>query len=390
MSSGHSPGDFCTGFCSCGDLFSETDNELSMQHAYPVHQEISDEILPMHYGRTFTRERKKSVKPAQLSSIRDLTQLNVYIILHPFYSMAIGPERRDGRRGVPRRNHFHFAMAEKQYEKVAEAAMAELEGGMCWPVEWFKEDLLEAQCSWTDSQRFLWNLTVFLYGIEFWLAAFGSKRHLFPSNFRRNWTHSWITSRGQLKPKMVLQWTCWSGGLSHEVWGLKSTNVPGRKNSGTGKMIHFLDWFLVPFFSGIWMSIFRGGIWIFIILKKFITILDGSDSLELNWGYRQSLGIDDRRQWSIYPVGICFSLTSKTFVGSSHEVCINLWWSEMIHQRWSQMWSSVHTHIHFCVGGGETHSAGCWDWEDHQSVIPRAQDDGSLCQVPVTGGTRTA
>ena len=77
MSSGHSPGDFCTGFCSCGDLFSETDNELSMQHAYPVHQEISDEILPMHYGRTFTRERKKSVKPAQLSSIRDLTQLNV-------------------------------------------------------------------------------------------------------------------------------------------------------------------------------------------------------------------------------------------------------------------------------------------------------------------------
>ena len=50
-------------------------------------------------------------------------------------------------RGEPRRNHFHFAMAEKQYEKVAEAAMAELEGGMCWPVEWFKEDLLEAQCS---------------------------------------------------------------------------------------------------------------------------------------------------------------------------------------------------------------------------------------------------
>jgi len=26
------------------DLFSETDNELSMQHAYPVQQEISDEI----------------------------------------------------------------------------------------------------------------------------------------------------------------------------------------------------------------------------------------------------------------------------------------------------------------------------------------------------------
>ena len=77
MSSGHSPGDFCSGLCSCGDLFSETDNELSMQHAYPVHQEISDEILPMHYGRTFTRERKKRVKPAQLSSIRDLTQLNV-------------------------------------------------------------------------------------------------------------------------------------------------------------------------------------------------------------------------------------------------------------------------------------------------------------------------
>ena len=76
MSSGHSPGDFCSGFCSCGDLFSETDNELSMQHAYPVHQEISDEILPMHYGRTFTREWKKRVKPAQLSSIRDLTQLN--------------------------------------------------------------------------------------------------------------------------------------------------------------------------------------------------------------------------------------------------------------------------------------------------------------------------
>ena len=80
MSSGHSPGDFCSGFCSCGDLFSETDNELSMQHAYPVHQEISDEILPMHYGRTFTRERKKRVKPAQLSSIRDLTQLNEYMI----------------------------------------------------------------------------------------------------------------------------------------------------------------------------------------------------------------------------------------------------------------------------------------------------------------------
>ena len=78
MSSGHSPGDFCSGLCSCGDLFSETDNELSMQHAYPVHQEISDEILPMHYGRTFTRERKKRVKPAQLSSIRDLTQLNVH------------------------------------------------------------------------------------------------------------------------------------------------------------------------------------------------------------------------------------------------------------------------------------------------------------------------
>eukprot|EP00438_Fugacium_kawagutii_P012777 Skav223621 [mRNA] locus=scaffold3504:19879:20570:- [translate_table: standard] len=51
-------------------------------------------------------------------------------------------------------------MAEKQYEKIAEAAMADLEGrgetgmdaptkrceslrwcGMCWPVEWFKEDL---------------------------------------------------------------------------------------------------------------------------------------------------------------------------------------------------------------------------------------------------------
>ena len=82
MSSGHSPGDFCSGFCSCGDLFSETDNELSMQHAYPVHQEISDEILPMHYGRTFTREWKKRVKPAQLSSIRDLTQLNVYIYIY--------------------------------------------------------------------------------------------------------------------------------------------------------------------------------------------------------------------------------------------------------------------------------------------------------------------
>ncbi len=54
--------------------------------------------------------------------------------------MAIGP--RTARRW---RNHFHFAMAEKQYEKVAEAAMAEIEGGMCWPVEWFKEDLLEAQ-----------------------------------------------------------------------------------------------------------------------------------------------------------------------------------------------------------------------------------------------------
>eukprot|EP00913_Durusdinium_trenchii_P027738 g26011.t1 len=27
------------------------------------------------------------------------------------------------------------------YEKVAEAAMAELDGHMCWPVEWFKEDL---------------------------------------------------------------------------------------------------------------------------------------------------------------------------------------------------------------------------------------------------------
>lgn len=143
------------------------------------------------------------------------------------------------------------------------------------------------------------------------------------------------------------------GSQSRGVWGLKSTNVPGPKNSGTGKMIHFLDWFLVPFFSGIWMSIFRGGIWIFIILKKFITILDGSDSLELNWGYRQSLGIDDRRQWSIYPVGICFSLTSKTFVGSSHEVCINLRWSEMIHQRWFQMWSSVqtHTYTYILVGG---------------------------------------
>ena len=65
-------------FAAAGICFSETDNELSMQHAYPVHQEISDEILPMHYGRAFTREWKKSVKPAQLSSIRDLTQLNVY------------------------------------------------------------------------------------------------------------------------------------------------------------------------------------------------------------------------------------------------------------------------------------------------------------------------
>ena len=82
MSSGHSPGAFCSGFCSCGDLFSETDNELSMQHAYPVHQEISDEILPMHYGRTFTREWKKRVKPAQLSSIRDLTQLNDMVNIH--------------------------------------------------------------------------------------------------------------------------------------------------------------------------------------------------------------------------------------------------------------------------------------------------------------------
>ena len=27
------------------------------------------------------------------------------------------------------------------YEKVAEAAMGALDGGMCWPVEWFKEDL---------------------------------------------------------------------------------------------------------------------------------------------------------------------------------------------------------------------------------------------------------
>ena len=39
---------------------------------------------------------------------------------------------------------------DKQYEKVAEAAMADLEGGMCWPVEWFKEDLLEPQEMWGD------------------------------------------------------------------------------------------------------------------------------------------------------------------------------------------------------------------------------------------------
>lgn len=33
------------------------------------------------------------------------------------------------------------------YEKVAEAAMAELDGHMCWPVEWFKEDLPDTQLS---------------------------------------------------------------------------------------------------------------------------------------------------------------------------------------------------------------------------------------------------
>ena len=39
---------------------------------------------------------------------------------------------------------------DKQYEKVAEAAMADLEGGRCWPVEWFKADLLEPQEMWGD------------------------------------------------------------------------------------------------------------------------------------------------------------------------------------------------------------------------------------------------
>jgi len=32
-------------------------------------------------------------------------------------------------------------MADANYEQIATAAMAELEGHMCWPVEWFKEDL---------------------------------------------------------------------------------------------------------------------------------------------------------------------------------------------------------------------------------------------------------
>lgn len=49
------------------DLFSGTDNEFSMQHAYPVHQEISDEILPMHYGRTFTSELEKESQASAAS-----------------------------------------------------------------------------------------------------------------------------------------------------------------------------------------------------------------------------------------------------------------------------------------------------------------------------------
>eukprot|EP00435_Cladocopium_sp_Y103_P036755 s3009_g9.t1 len=35
----------------------------------------------------------------------------------------------------------HCETAPEAYRDVAEAAMADLEGGMCWPVEWFKEDL---------------------------------------------------------------------------------------------------------------------------------------------------------------------------------------------------------------------------------------------------------
>ena len=73
-SSGPSPGESCSGFCSCGDLFSETDNDLSMQHAYPVQQEISDEIWPMHYGRTFTSWIGKS----ELASAASV----VYVISH--------------------------------------------------------------------------------------------------------------------------------------------------------------------------------------------------------------------------------------------------------------------------------------------------------------------
>ena len=39
------------------------------------------------------------------------------------------------------------AMAD--YEKIAMAAMEELDGHMCWPVEWFKEDLRLSRIDWT-------------------------------------------------------------------------------------------------------------------------------------------------------------------------------------------------------------------------------------------------
>lgn len=59
----------------------------------------------------------------------------------------LGPERCD-RCGLSEKKPS--GAMDKQYEKVAEAAMADLEGGMCWPVEWFKEDLLEPQEMWGD------------------------------------------------------------------------------------------------------------------------------------------------------------------------------------------------------------------------------------------------
>lgn len=106
---------------------------------------------------------------------------------------------------------------------------------------------------WNGSRKTCWRLSVreqilkfslksnsvFVWNWIFWLASIWFHYATFFQPFSLNWTHSWITSWGQLKPKMVLQWTCWSGGLSHEVFEAWS-----QRMSPDQKIVGLVRWFI--------------------------------------------------------------------------------------------------------------------------------------------------